>query len=139
MLQDLCDESRQIGVKMNIAKTKLMAIDNVLTENVEFYVNLGQHYNLKESNQHKDLAHTTKNHGRLGCVRHPPALLQNQPRHLPEETGVQLMCAASYDVWCRDSDTNQNKHSTNVQPHRPKWKEVCSTSHARTEGPTSGS
>ena len=25
-----------------------------------------------------------------------------------------------------------NKHRTNLRPHRPKWKEVCSTSHART-------
>ena len=33
--------------------------------------------------------------------------LQKQPCHLPEETGVQLLCAASYDIWCRDLDTDQ--------------------------------
>ena len=32
---------------------------------------------------------------------------QKQPCHLPEETGVQLMCAASYDIWYRDLDTDQ--------------------------------
>ena len=32
-----------------------------------------------------------------------------------------------------------NKHRTNLRPHRQKWKEVCSTSHTKTERPTSGS
>ena len=44
---------------------------------------------------------TTKNHGlfgRLGGIRQTPGYLQKQPCHLPEETGVQLMCAASYDI-----------------------------------------
>ena len=36
-----------------------------------------------------------------------PGYLQKQPCHLPEETGVQLLCAASYDIWCRDMDTDQ--------------------------------
>ena len=31
------------------------------------------------------------------------------------------------------------KHRTNLRPHRPKWKEVCSTSRTRIERPTSGS
>ena len=30
-----------------------------------------------------------------------------QPCHLPEEIGVQLLCAARYDIWCRDLDTAQ--------------------------------
>ena len=34
---------------------------------------------------------------------------------------------------------SQNKHRTNVPPHRLKWKEVCSASHTRTEILTSGS
>ena len=50
---------------------------------------------------------TTKNHGRLGGIRQTPGYLQNQPCHLPKETGVQLLCAASYDIWCRDMDTDQ--------------------------------
>ena len=36
---------------------------------------------------------TTKNHGRLGGIRQTPGYLQKQPCHLPEETGVQLLCA----------------------------------------------
>ena len=61
MLQELSDESRGMGLKMNIAKTKLMVVDNtpvnvnnVLIENVHGYVYLGQHYsqNGKKYAQH---------------------------------------------------------------------------------------
>ena len=48
----------RMGLKMNIAKTKVMVVDNtpinvnnVLIENVQGYVYLGQHYSLKEKNQ----------------------------------------------------------------------------------------
>ena len=34
---------------------------------------------------------------------------------------------------------SRNKHRTNLRPHRPKWKEVCYTSHTKIERPTSGS
>ena len=50
---------------------------------------------------------TTKNRGRLGGIRQTPGYLQKQPCHLPEKTSVQLLCAASYDIWCRDLDTDQ--------------------------------
>ena len=62
MLQELSDESRRMGLKMNIAKTKVMVVDNtpinvnnMLIENVQGYVYLGQHYSLKENNQDKEL------------------------------------------------------------------------------------
>ena len=62
MLQELSDESRRMGLKMNIAKTKVMVLDNtpinvnnVLIENVQGYVYLGQHYSLKEKNQDKEI------------------------------------------------------------------------------------
>ena len=42
-----------------------------------------------------------------GGIRQTPGYLQKQPCHLPEETCVQLLCAASYDTWCRDLDTDQ--------------------------------
>ena len=55
MLQEVSDESNKMGLKMNIAKTKVMAVDNtsinmndVLAENVEDYFYVGQHYSLKE-------------------------------------------------------------------------------------------
>ena len=61
MLRELSDESRRTGLKMNIAKTKVMVVDNtpinvnkVLIENIPGYVYLGQHYSLKEKNQDKE-------------------------------------------------------------------------------------
>ena len=62
MLQELLDESRRVGLKMIIAKTNVMIVDNTpinvnnaLIENVDGYVCLGQHYSLKEKNQDKDI------------------------------------------------------------------------------------
>ena len=111
MLQELSDESRQMVLKMNITKTKVMVVDNtpinvnnVLIENVPGYVYLGQQQPQGKEPGQRD---TTKNHGRLGGIRQTPGYLQKQPCHLPEETSVQLLCAASYDIWCRDLDTDQ--------------------------------
>ena len=51
-----------MGLKMNIAKTKVMVVNktpinvnNVLIENVPGYVYLGQHYSIKEKNQDKKI------------------------------------------------------------------------------------
>ena len=62
MLQELFDESRRMGLQMNIAKTKVMVVDNtpinvnnMLIENVQGNVYLGQHYSLKEKNQDKEI------------------------------------------------------------------------------------
>ena len=83
MLQELSDESRRMRLKMNIAKTKVMVVDNTpINENNVLIEN-------------------------VPGIRQTPGYLQNQPCHLPEETGVQLLCAASYDIWCRDLDTDQ--------------------------------
>ena len=61
MVQELSDESRRMGLKMNITKTKVMVVDNtpvnvnnVLIAKVPGYVYLGQHYSLKEKNQDKE-------------------------------------------------------------------------------------
>ena len=69
-------------------------------------------------------------------IRQTPGYLQKQPCHLPEETGVQLLCDASYDIWCRDLDTDQT--STEQACDRTD-QNGCSTSHTEIEGPTSGS
>ncbi len=60
MLQELSDESKRMGLKMNIANTKVMVVDNtlinmnnVLIENVQGYVYLGKHYSIKGNNQDK--------------------------------------------------------------------------------------
>ena len=110
-LQPMLQESRRMGLKMNIAKSKVMVVDNtpinlnyVLIEMLKASYTLGQHYSLKKitrTNRYK------KNHGKLGGIHQTSGYLQKQPRHLPEETGVQLMCSASYDIWCRDLDTDQ--------------------------------
>ena len=62
LLQELSDESRRMRLKMNIAKTKVMVVDNtpinvnnVMIENVQGYVYLGQHYSLKEKNKGKEI------------------------------------------------------------------------------------
>ena len=62
MLQELSDESRRMGLKMDITKPKVMVVDNtpinvnnVLIENVPGYMYLGQHYSLKEKNQDKEI------------------------------------------------------------------------------------
>ena len=62
MLQELSDESRRMGLKMNIAKTKVMVVDdtpinvnNGLIETIPGYVYLGQHCSLKEKNQDKEI------------------------------------------------------------------------------------
>ena len=51
VLQELSDESRRMGLKMNIAKTKMAVVDNtpinvnnLLIENFQGYVYFGQHY-----------------------------------------------------------------------------------------------
>ena len=51
-----------MGLKMNIAKTKMMVVDNTpinvnnaLIENVPGYVYLGQYYSIKEKNQDKEI------------------------------------------------------------------------------------
>ena len=61
MLQELSDESRRMGLKMDITKTNVMVVDNtpinvnnVLIENVQGYVYLGQHYSINEKNQDKE-------------------------------------------------------------------------------------
>ena len=56
MLQELSDESRRMGLKMNIAKTKVMVLDNTPDRKCPTgYVYLGQHYSLKENNQDKEI------------------------------------------------------------------------------------
>ena len=100
-----------MGLKVNIAKTKVMVVDNtpinvnsMLLENVEGYVYLGQHYSLNERTMTKRFNEVSWQAGRHTPT---PGYLQKQPCHLPEETCVQLMCATSYVIWCRDIDTDQ--------------------------------
>ena len=93
MLQELSDESRRMVLKMNIAKTTVMVVDNTPI-NVNNVLGTTQQHQGKEPGQRD----TTKNHGRLGGIRQTPGYLLKQSYHLPEETGEQLLCAARYDI-----------------------------------------
>lgn len=62
MLQELADESKMRGLKMNLSKTKVMTenntsvmVNNKQIENVESYIYLGQRYSLQEKNQDKEI------------------------------------------------------------------------------------
>ena len=144
MLQELSDGSRRIGLKMNIAKIHVMVADNtplnvnnMLIENSKHYIYLGQHYSLKENNQGNDYA--IKNHARLGGIRKTPGYLKKLHCYLPEQTGVQLPCVASYDIRCRYLDTDQTSTEQTCGRIDQHNTEVCSTTHTRIERPTSWS
>ena len=62
MLQELSDESRQICLKINIANTNVMVVDNipinlnnVLIEIFQGYVYLAQQYSITEKNQDNEI------------------------------------------------------------------------------------
>ena len=86
MIQELSDESRRMGLKMNIAKTKVMVVDNtqnnVLIEKVKTTGTRAAQQNQGKEPGQRD---ATKNHGRLGAIRQTPGYLQKQCCHLPEE------------------------------------------------------
>ena len=95
--KELSDESRRMGLKMNIAKTEVMVVDNipinvnkVLVEKWPRLRVLGTtlHPQGKEPGQRD----TTKNHGRMGSICQTPGYLQKQHCHLPEETGEGNSC-----------------------------------------------
>ena len=99
-----------MGLKMNITKTKVMVVDNtpinvnnVLIENVPGYVYLGQHYSIKENNQDKEIQRRIMA-GWAAYAKHRDFFKSNLAICLKS---VQLLCAASYDIWCRDLDTDQ--------------------------------
>ena len=142
MLQELSDESRQIGLKMNITKTKVMVVDNtpinvnnVLIENVPGYVYLGQHYSLKEKNQDKEIQRRIMA-GWAAYSKHRDIFKSNLATCLKRQ--VYNSCVLPAMTYGAETWHWPNKHRTNLRPLRPKWKEVCSTSHTKIEGPTSG-
>ena len=145
MLQEQPDASRRMGLKMNIAKTKVIVLDNtpisvnnVLIENVQGYVYLGQHYSIKEKNQDKEIQRRIVA-GWAAYAKHRDIFKTEQPCHLPEETGVQLMCAASDDIWCRDMDTDQTSTEQTCGRTDQNGKNYSQASHAKIKRPTSGS
>ena len=116
MLQEPSDESRRMGLKMNIAK--LMVVDNtpinvnnVLIENVQ---GSGTWDNTtasrKRTRTHRKITRTNRyNEESWQAGRHTPntGISSKATFRLPDETCVQLMCAASYDIWSRDLVTDR--------------------------------
>ena len=108
MLQELSDESRQMGLKMNITKTKVMVVDNtpinvnnVLIENAPGYVYLGQHYSLKEKNQDKEIQRRIMA-GWAAYAKHRDIFKSNLAICLKRQV------YNSYGIlWCRYLDTGQ--------------------------------
>ena len=79
---------------------------------------------------------TTKNHGKLGGIRQAPGYLQEQPYHLPEETGVQLR-VASYAIWCRYLDTDQTIAQNKLAAAHTKMEKVYAQHHIQKDRKTS--
>ena len=79
---------------------------------------------------------TKTNRGRLGGIRQTPGYLQKQPCHLSDDTGVQLQCAASYDIW---SEIRTLTKQAQNKLAAAQTKMEISISHTRIERLTSGS
>ena len=140
MLQELSDESRRMGLKMNITKTKVMVVDNtpinvnnVLIENVQGYVYLGQYYSLKEKNQDKEIQRRIMA-GWAAYAKHGDIFKSNLAICLKRQVyNSCVLPAMTYgaETWTLTKQA-QNKLAATQ-------KEVCSTSHTEIERPTSGS
>ena len=115
MLQGLSHESRRMGLKMTIAKTKVMVVDNTPYKREQCAdrkcpMPRVLDTTLQPQGKEPGQRDTTKNHGSLGGIRQTPGYLQKQPCHLPEETGVQLMCAVSYETtWTKTGATRYGR------------------------------
>ena len=143
MLQELSDESWRMGLKMNIAKTKVMVVDNtlinvnnVLIENVQGYVYLGQHYSLKEKNQDKEIQRRIMA-GWAAYAKHRDIFKSNLAICLKRQ--VYNSCVLPAMTYGAETWTLTKQAQNKLAARRPKWKEVCSTSHTKIERPTSGS
>ena len=82
-------------------------VNNVLIENVQGYVYLGQHFSVKEKHQDKEIQRRIMA-GWATYAKHRNIFKSNLAICLKiQEYSVQLICAASYDIWCRYLDTDQ--------------------------------
>ena len=102
-----------MGLKMNIAKTKVIVVDNtpinvnnVLIENVQGYVYLGQHYSLKEKNQDKEIQRRIMA-GWAAYAKHRDIFKSNIAICLKRQVYNSCVLPAIYDIWCRYLDTDQ--------------------------------
>ena len=56
-------------------------------------------------------------------------IYKKQPCHLSEETGVHLLCSASYGIWCRDRTLTKQALNKLAAARTEMEIRVCSTSH----------
>ena len=114
MLQELSDGSRRMGLKINIAKTKVMVVDNtpinvnnVQIEIVQGYVYLGQRYSIKEKNQDKEIQRRIMA-GSAAYAKHRDIFnKRNLAICLKRQVYNSCVLPAICDIWCRDLDTDQ--------------------------------
>ena len=99
-----------MGLNMNIAKTKVMVADNtpiqvnnVLIENAQGYVYLGQHYSLKENNQDKEIQRRIMT-GWAAYAKHRDIFKSSLGICLKRQVYNSCVLPA---IWCRDMDTDQ--------------------------------
>ena len=143
MLQELSDESRRMGLKMNIAKSKVMVednipihvVNNVLIGNVQGYVYLGQHYSIKENNQDKEIQRRITA-GWAAYTKHRDIFKSNLAICLKRQ--VYNSCVLPAMAYGADTWTLTKQGQNKLAAARPTWKEVCTTSHTKIERPTYG-
>ena len=133
-----------MGLKMNIAKTKVMVVDNtainvnnVLIENVQGYVYLGQHYTA--SRKRTRTKRCNENHGRLGVIHQTPGYLQNNlaiclKRHVYNSRVLPAM-AYGADTWTLTKQAQIKHAAAQTKIERSMLNITCT----KIERPTSGS
>ena len=108
MLQELSDESRRMDLKMNIAMTKVMVVDNtpinvnnVLIENVEGYVSWDNATASRKRTRTKKYNEDSWQAGRHTPNTGISSILSNLAICMKRQ--VYNSCV----IWCRDLDTDQ--------------------------------
>ena len=117
---------------LNIAKSKVMAVDNTpinvtnfLIEHVEGYVYLGHHYNLKEKNQDKEIQRRIMA-GWAAYAKNPDIFKSNLAICLKSQICNDCVLRGTYT--CMDTHQTTTSQQREVLYTEKKWKEVCSTS-----------
>ena len=116
----------RMGLKMNIAKTKVMVVDNtainvdnVMTGNVQGYVYLGQHYSIKKitrTRRYNDESWQAGRHTHNTGISSYATL----PSARRDKCTTPVCCQSWHMVHI--SGHWPNKHRTNLRPHIPKSK-----------------
>ena len=125
MPQELSDESRQMGLKMDIAQTKgtvvdiLISLNNVLMQHVEGCVYVGQHYSLKEVDKDKYIQRSI-----MAGLPHTPNTGISSKATLPSAWRDRCTSHVRCQLWHYGAETAGhllNTHRTNLRPQIPKW------------------